>query len=86
MAEGKLNTINNYRHDSKGKGTSCVELAHLKRCVLAKEVPNDISDTDLYTAFHQQKLPKCNSQTFCQTPGDRMTTVKIDFAQTEEYE
>ena len=78
-------TINNNRHDSTGKGTSCVKLADLKRCVLAKDVPTDISDTDLQLAINKN-YPSATVKRFVRRTGDRMTTVKIDFAQTEEYE
>ena len=78
-------TVNNNRHDSTGKGTSCVKLADLKRCVLAKDVPTDISDTDLQLAINKN-YPSATVKRFVRRTGDRMTTVKIDFAQTEEYE
>ena len=78
-------TINNNRQDSTGKGTSCVKLADLKRCVLAKDVPTDISDTDLQLSI-SKNYPSATVKRFVRRNGDRMTTVKVDFAQTDGYE
>ena len=67
------------------KGTSCIKLADLKLCILAKNVDTEITDEDIKKSIIEA-YPSATVKRFIRRNGDRMTTIKVDFSTQEDHE
>ena len=67
------------------KGTSCIKLADLKLCILAKNVDTEISDEDIKKSIIEV-YPSATVKRFIRRNGDRMTTIKVDFSTQDDHE